>query len=112
MARARSAGKGSGGGSRRRRKTPSSSSSGSAAPSPRPRTQQRKEKQGTVTKSVQRNRGSQFLSEVIAELRKVSWPGRAQLAQGTAVVLIVVAIVTVYLAIIDEIFGRLIDSIF
>jgi len=52
------------------------------------------------------------MSEVIAELRKVSWPGRAQLAQGTGVVLIVVAIVTVYLAIVDEVMGRLIDSIF
>ena len=98
------------GGSRRRRKTPAKSSA--QTPSPRPRSQPKKEKQGTVTKAVQRNRGSQFLSEVIAELRKVSWPGRSQLAQGTAVVLIVVAIVTVYLAIVDEIFGRLIDSIF
>jgi preprotein translocase subunit SecE len=98
------------GGSRRRRKTPAKSSA--PKPNPRPRTQPKKEKQGTVTKSVQRNRGSQFLSEVIAELRKVSWPSRSQLAQGTAVVLIVVGIVTVYVAIVDEFFGRLIDSIF
>jgi preprotein translocase subunit SecE len=98
------------GGSRRRRKTPAKSSA--QKPTPRPRSQPKKEKQGTVTKAVQRGRGSQFISEVIAELRKVSWPGRSQLAQGTAVVLIVVAIVTVYLAIVDEIFGRLIDSIF
>lgn len=110
MARARS-GKGSGG-SRRRRREPAESSSSAAPSSPRPRVQQRKEKQGTVTKAVQRSRSSQFISEVIAELRKVSWPNRSQLMQGTAVVVIVVAIVTVYLAIVDEIFGRLIDSIF
>ena len=101
------------GGSRRRRTTGNTPAKASQKPpSPRPRSTPKKEKQGTVTKAVQRNRGSQFLSEVVAELRKVSWPGRSQLAQGTAVVLIVVAIVTVYLAIVDEIFGRLIDSIF
>lgn len=99
------------GGSRRRRNTPDKSSN-AKPPNPRPRQQPKKEKQGTVTKAVQRNRGSRFMSEVIAELRKVSWPGRAQLAQGTGVVLIVVAIVTVYLAIVDEVMGRLIDSIF
>jgi preprotein translocase subunit SecE len=99
------------GGSRRRRKT-TPEKSAAQKPAPRPRSQPKKEKQGSVTKAVQRNRGSQFLSEVIAELRKVSWPGRGQLAQGTTVVLVVVAIVAVYVAIVDEIFGRLIDSIF
>jgi preprotein translocase subunit SecE len=78
----------------------------------RPRQAQRREKQGTVTKAVQRRRGSQFLSEVIAELRKVSWPNRTQLAQGTAVVLVVVAIVATYLAVLDAIFSRVVDSIF
>jgi preprotein translocase subunit SecE len=81
------------------------------APS-RPRQAQRREKQGTVTKAVQRRRGSQFLSEVMAELRKVTWPNRAQLAQGTAVVLVVVAIVATYLAVLDAIFSRVVDSIF
>ena len=100
------------GGSRRRRNTPDKSSNSRPPSSPRPRQQPKKEKQGTVTKAVQQNRGSRFVSEVIAELRKVSWPGRKQLAQGTTVVLIVVAIVTVYLAIVDEIMGRLIDSVF
>jgi preprotein translocase subunit SecE len=79
---------------------------------PRPRQAQRREKQGTVTKAVQRRRGSQFLSEVMAELRKVTWPNRAQLAQGTAVVLVVVAIVATYLAVLDAIFSRVVDSIF
>ena len=51
-------------------------------------------------------------TEVIAELRKGSWPTRAQLAQSTAVVLVVVAIVSVYLAILDSIFRRVVDAIF
>ena len=89
-------------------------------PSPRPTPQKggggrrgSREKAGSVTKAVvQQRRGSRFLSEVIAELRKVSWPTRTQLLQSTAVVLVVVAIVAAYLAVLDAIFSRLIDAIF
>ncbi len=98
----------SGGGRRRRGRR-----SGSNNPQQRPRkTPEKAPKQGSVTKDVQRGKWSRFLSEVIAELRKVTWPNRAQLAQGTAVVLVVVAIVTAYLAALDEIFGRMIDALF
>jgi preprotein translocase subunit SecE len=72
-----------------------------------------KEKAGTVTKAVvQQRRGSRFINEVIAELRKVSWPTLATLVQSTAVVLVVVAIVAVYLAALDAVFERLVDAIF
>jgi len=89
-------------------------------PSPRPTPQkgggrrgQQREKTGSVTKAVvQQRRGSRFLSEVIAELRKVSWPTRTVLMQSTAVVLVVVAIVSAYLAALDAVFSRLIDAIF
>jgi preprotein translocase subunit SecE len=90
-------------------------------PSPRPTPQkggggrrgQQREKAGSVTKAVvQQRRGSRFLTEVIAELRKVSWPTRTVLMQSTAVVLVVVAIVSAYLAALDAVFSRLIDSIF
>ena len=91
----------------------------STAPkSPRPAPQQgggrrKPDKAGTVTKAVvQQRRGSRFISEVIAELRKVSWPTRTQLVQSTAVVLVVVAIVAVYLAALDAVFSRMIDAIF
>ena len=84
---------------------------------PRPAPQQggrrKPDKAGSVTKAVvQQRRGSRFLTEVIAELRKVSWPTRAQLAQSTAVVLLVVAIVSIYLAILDSIFSRVVDALF
>jgi len=59
-----------------------------------------------------RGGGSRFLKEVIAELRKVSWPTRSQLAQSTAVVLVVVAIVSIYLAILDSLFDRFVSVIF
>lgn len=100
---------GGGGGRSRRRRGPSSPS-----PNPRPQPQRRQkvEKAGTVTKGVQRGRLSRFLSEVIAELRKVSWPDRRTLMQSTAVVLVVVAIVAAYLAVLDNVFERLTDAIF
>ena len=87
-------------------------------PSPRPSqpgggNRRKPEKAGSVTKAVvQQRKGSRFVSEVIAELKKVSWPTRTQLMQSTAVVLVVVAIVAVYLAALDAVFERLIDSIF
>ncbi|MEW6583100.1 MAG: preprotein translocase subunit SecE [Actinomycetota bacterium] len=69
-------------------------------------------KQGSVTKAVQVGRASRFMSEVATELRKVTWPTRQQLFQATAVVIVFVAIVTAYLAALDEVFGRLVDAIF
>ena len=85
-------------------------------PAPRPTPQKGRratQKAGTVTKAVAaERRGSRFLSEVIAELRKVSWPTRTQLVQSTAVVLVVVAIVAAYLAALDAVFSRVIDAIF
>ncbi|MGD9696071.1 MAG: preprotein translocase subunit SecE [Thermoleophilia bacterium] len=61
---------------------------------------------------VQQRRGSRFITEVVAELRKVSWPTRTQLMQSTAVVLVVVAIVSLYLWALDSVFSRLVDAIF
>ena len=84
-------------------------------PNPRPVQaggRRRKDKAGTVTKAVQQRRGSRFLAEVVAELRKVSWPTRTVLMQSTGVVLLVVAIVSAYLAALDTVFDRLIDSLF
>jgi preprotein translocase subunit SecE len=69
-------------------------------------------KQGSYTKAVQVSRGARFIGEVATELRKVTWPTRTQLFQATGVVLVFVAIVTAYLALLDEIFARLIDVIF
>jgi len=85
-----------------------------ARANPRPAPQGRRaEKTGSFTKAVAAERkGSRFITEVIAELRKVSWPTRSQLLQSTGIVLVVVAIVAVYLAALDAVFRRLIDSLF
>jgi preprotein translocase subunit SecE len=101
-----------------RRRTPAKQAPKAAKQTPQPRptqpSQRRKpEKAGSVTKAVaQQRRGSRFLQEVIAELKKVSWPTRTQLLQSTAVVLVVVAIVAVYLAALDAVFERVVDALF
>ncbi len=47
--------------------------------------------------SVDRARRGGFVRESIAELKKVEWPNRAQVIQGTIVVIIACAIVGAYL---------------
>ena len=42
-----------------------------------------------------------FLSDAKAELRKVTWPTRKQAFASTAVVIVVVIIVSVFLSIVD-----------
>ena len=50
-----------------------------------------------------RRRGG-FIRESVAELRKVEWPNRAQVIQGTIVVLIACAIVGAFLWGCDQVF--------
>ncbi len=96
--------------SRRRKK--SSSGGGQPTAQPRPRQQSKSEKAGSVTKSVQESRSRRYVGEVVTELKKVTWPNRAQLLQATAVVLIFVAVVTVYLGLIDFLMAALVDALF
>ena len=53
-----------------------------------------------------------FTRDVRGELRRVSWPDRDQLRQSTAVVLIIVAVLTVYVAAVDLVFENLVRLIF
>lgn len=103
------------GGARAPKSTPRkrSASKGPQSPKPNAPGKRRQDKTGSYTKAVAAERkGSRFLREVVTELRKVSWPNRSALAQSTAIVLVVVAIVAVYLAALDAVFSRLVDSIF
>lgn len=93
-----------------RRKKKSSDSQPKAQP--RPRQQAKNEKSGTVTKSVQESRSRRYVGEVVTELKKVTWPNRAQLFQATAVVLIFVAVVAIYLGVVDLLMSSLVDAIF
>jgi preprotein translocase SecE subunit len=52
-----------------------------------------------------------FIGESVAELKKVEWPGRQQLIQGTVVVIVACAIVGGYLAIADIAFKHLVQNV-
>lgn len=53
-----------------------------------------------------------FLREVIAELRKVIWPNRKQMATYTAVVLVFVVFMVAFIAGIDVAFVKGVDWLF
>ncbi len=69
--------------------------------------QQQKKKSGEFLAGPRR-----FARDVRGELRRVSWPGREQLRQSTAVVLIIVLTLAAYVAAWDFLFGRLARLIF
>jgi preprotein translocase subunit SecE len=53
-----------------------------------------------------------FTRDVRAELRRVSWPDRDQLRQSTAVVLIIVIVLALYVAAVDFVFQSLVRLVF
>jgi len=58
-----------------------------------------------------RERGK-FIKESWGELKKVEWPGRPQVVQGTVVVIIACAIVGAYLYGADQILRRVVQQVF
>jgi preprotein translocase subunit SecE len=57
------------------------------------------------------NRFANFLRACWAELQRVQWPDRRQVAQATGVVLLFVLIAGGYLGLLDAIFSRVVDAI-
>ena len=55
---------------------------------------------------------SNFISESWAELRKVEWPGQAQVIQGTVVVLIACLVVGSYLYVNDIVWKHVVSKVF
>jgi preprotein translocase subunit SecE len=53
-----------------------------------------------------------FARDVRGELRRVSWPDRDQLRQSTAVVLIIVIVLAVYVAAVDFVLQNIVRLIF
>ncbi|MFC1717071.1 preprotein translocase subunit SecE [Candidatus Poribacteria bacterium] len=52
-----------------------------------------------------------FLREVRVELKKVSWPSRAEISGSTGVVVVTVLIVALYLGILDYILQKIMMQI-
>ena len=59
-----------------------------------------------VTKAIQ------FLSEVKSEVKKVTWPTKKEAMGGTAVVLVVVFIMALFLGLVDLVLSKIIGVIF
>jgi preprotein translocase subunit SecE len=57
-------------------------------------------------------RRSNFLAESWAELKKVDWPGQAQVIQGTVVVLIACLVVGSYLYVNDIVWKHVVSKVF
>ncbi len=53
----------------------------------------------------------QFLREVKTELKKVTWPSRKDTLSGTAVVLVTVFVIAVFLGIVDSGLSNLIKMV-
>ncbi|OGV45161.1 MAG: preprotein translocase subunit SecE [Lentisphaerae bacterium GWF2_44_16] len=51
----------------------------------------------------------QFLSDTMAELRKCSWPSRAELFESTILMIVAIAVLALYVAFVDEISRLLIN---
>lgn len=52
-----------------------------------------------------------FLQEVWAELKKVHWPTRSETNAATVVVLVLVALVALYLGLVDVILSQIIQAV-
>ena len=60
----------------------------------------------------ERTKPRQFLKEVVAELRKVAWPSRQEVAGYSAVVLIGVVVIASIIFAMDYVFARAILALF
>lgn len=53
-----------------------------------------------------------FLKEVVAEMRKVTWPTRDELVGSTIVVIVVSLIVAIFIGIVDRILSFAVKAVF
>jgi preprotein translocase subunit SecE len=54
----------------------------------------------------------QFITEVVAELKKTTWPGRREVYGTTVVVIVTVLICALYLWVVDMILNAGMDRVF
>ena len=52
-----------------------------------------------------------FLKEFKTEMKKVTWPGRKETASSTAVVIVTVMIIVLFLGLVDYALGRIVYSV-
>ena len=57
-------------------------------------------------------RMKQFLVEVVAELKKTTWPGKREVYGTTVVVIVAVVICAIYLWVVDMVLSRAMGYVF
>lgn len=72
----------------------------------RSRSAQKPQPKGKAARPAEKRGFTKFLRDVRVEMGKVTWPTRKDLAQSTLVVLVAVAIATVYTGVLDFIFEK------
>ncbi|MDD4099960.1 MAG: preprotein translocase subunit SecE [Candidatus Cloacimonetes bacterium] len=55
---------------------------------------------------------SRFFRDVRSEMKSVSWPGKADLKEGTTVVIVMSAIVAIFLSLVDFGFTKILELVF
>ncbi len=55
---------------------------------------------------------SRFFREVRAEMKCVTWPNKADLKEGTTVVIVMSVIVAIFLSLVDFGFSKIIELVF
>jgi preprotein translocase subunit SecE len=53
-----------------------------------------------------------FTGDVVSEMKKVSWPSKEQLRESTIVVVVVTAIITAFIFVVDQGVSSLMNLIF
>ena len=53
-----------------------------------------------------------FFSEIVAELKKVTWPTTEELKESTRVVVVATIVLTMFIGVIDQILSRIVKLIF
>jgi preprotein translocase subunit SecE len=56
-------------------------------------------------------RAQEFVREVVAEFRKVTWPSRQELVNSTVVVITVTVVVAAFLGAVDIMLARIVEAI-
>ena len=64
-----------------------------------------------MTSAVADNRITRYFKEVRAEIRKVTWPSRQEVLRLSAIVVVVLIIMSSFMAIIDFAFSRLMQAV-
>ncbi|MGH8909466.1 MAG: preprotein translocase subunit SecE [Egibacteraceae bacterium] len=70
------------------------------------------ERQSAPAQPRQRTGPRQFLREVRGEMKRVAWPSRREVASYSVIVLVTVAILILFVSVLDYAFGRFVLWIF